>query len=100
MVPKLLRGCQHRHAYAGEFDERVFVGLDFVLAEAQRRDLLVLLTLTNYWADYGGMTQVGWRTAIELGCWPSRDTSSTPTTTMSRTLLQQMPCTVCQQCAC
>ena len=33
----------------GEFDERVFCGLDFVLAEAARRDLKVMLVLINYW---------------------------------------------------
>ncbi len=42
---------------AGQFDERVFVGLDFVLAEAARRGLKVLLALTNYWTPFGGMTQ-------------------------------------------
>ena len=42
---------------AGQFDERVFVGLDFVLAEAARRELKVLLALTNYWTPFGGMTQ-------------------------------------------
>ncbi len=33
----------------GEFDERVFCGLDFVLAEAARRGLKVMLVLINYW---------------------------------------------------
>ncbi|KAA6412341.1 MAG: mannan endo-1 [Trebouxia sp. A1-2] len=41
----------------GQFEERVFVGLDFVLAEAARRGLKVLLALTNYWTPFGGMTQ-------------------------------------------
>jgi endo-1,4-beta-mannosidase len=36
----------------------VFEGLDFVLAEARRRGILVILTLVNYWGDYGGMPQV------------------------------------------
>ncbi len=36
----------------------MFVGLDFVLAEARRRQLRVILTLVNYWKDYGGMPQV------------------------------------------
>ncbi len=53
----------HRHLIGaictGEFDDRVFVGLDFVLAEARRRRLRVILTLLNYWGDYGGMPQVG-----------------------------------------
>ena len=42
---------------AGQFEERVFIGLDFVLAEAGRRGLKVLLALTNYWTPFGGMTQ-------------------------------------------
>ena len=36
----------------------MFEGLDFVLAEARRRGILVILTLVNYWGDYGGMPQV------------------------------------------
>ena len=42
---------------AGEFDERVFQGLDFVVAEARKRQLLLILTLVNYWGDYGGILQ-------------------------------------------
>ena len=37
----------------GEFDERVFCGLDFVLAEAARRGLKVMLVLINYWKVRG-----------------------------------------------
>lgn len=36
----------------------MFEGLDFVLAEARRRRIFVILTLVNYWQDYGGMPQV------------------------------------------
>ena len=50
----LLMPCAH----AGEFNDHVFEGLDFVLAEARRRGILVILTLVNYWGDYGGMPQV------------------------------------------
>ena len=42
---------------AGEFDERVFQGLDWVIAEAGKRRLRVMLTLVNYWSAYGGMPQ-------------------------------------------
>lgn len=42
---------------AGVFDERVFRGLDWVIAEASKRRLKVLLTLVNYWSAYGGMAQ-------------------------------------------
>lgn len=44
---------------AGEFNDQVFEGLDFVVAEARRRRIFVILTLVNYWQDYGGMLQVG-----------------------------------------
>lgn len=43
--------------FKGVFDERVFRGLDWVLAEAAKRGLRVLLTLVNYWSAYGGMAQ-------------------------------------------
>jgi hypothetical protein len=43
----------------------VFEGLDFVLAEAHRRSILVILTLVNYWGDYGGMPQVCVLTATQ-----------------------------------
>lgn len=42
---------------AGQFDEKVFSGLDFVLAEAGRRGLKLILALTNYWTPFGGMAQ-------------------------------------------
>lgn len=42
---------------AGQFDERVFAGLDFVLAEAGKRGLNLILALTNNWTPYGGMPQ-------------------------------------------
>ena len=48
----------------GVFDERVFAALDWVLVEAARRRLRLLLGLTNYWPDYGGMRQyVAWAAA-------------------------------------
>lgn len=34
---------------AGEFDERVFRGLDWLIAQAAQRHLRLILTLTNYW---------------------------------------------------
>lgn len=51
----------------GVFDERVFRGLDWLLAQAAARGLRLLLVLTNYWKDYGGMRQyVAWA-AQQLG---------------------------------
>jgi endo-1,4-beta-mannosidase len=41
----------------GVFDQRVFRGLDFVIAEAQKRNIRVILSLVNYWGAYGGMAQ-------------------------------------------
>lgn len=41
----------------GQFDEKVFAGLDFVIAEAGKRGLKLILALTNYWAPFGGMLQ-------------------------------------------
>lgn len=43
--------------HPGVFDERVFRSLDWLLAEAAARGLRLLLVLTNYWKDYGGMRQ-------------------------------------------
>lgn len=58
-TPQCLPPLPHKdHAAAGEFNDHVFEGLDFVLAEARRRNLFVVLTLVNYWSDYGGMPQV------------------------------------------
>ncbi|GAB4817240.1 hypothetical protein N2152v2_004286 [Parachlorella kessleri] len=59
----------------GEFAESVFRALDFVVAEAGKRGLKLLLDLTNYWQDYGGMLQyVTWsrqqQGLPEEGCRP------------------------------
>ena len=49
---------------AGEYDENVLRALDFVVAAAQARGLRLLLTLTNYWDDFGGIQQyVEWAEA-------------------------------------
>ncbi|KAL4858577.1 Mannan endo-1 [Chlorella vulgaris] len=48
----------------GVFEERVFRGLDWLVTEAAARGLRLLLVLTNYWKDYGGMRQyVAWACA-------------------------------------
>jgi len=41
----------------GCFDERVFRGLDWVLAEAGKRGIKIMLVLVNHWSAYGGMAQ-------------------------------------------
>ena len=33
------------------------MGLDFVVAEAAKRGLKLILALTNYWTPFGGMPQ-------------------------------------------
>ena len=47
--------CQCRAA--GVYDEKVLVGLDFVLNEASKRGIRAVLVLANYWAMYGGIDQ-------------------------------------------
>ncbi len=38
----------------GEWDENVFKGLDFVVTEASKRGIKLVLALSNYWKQYGG----------------------------------------------
>ncbi|KAI5066351.1 hypothetical protein GOP47_0018975 [Adiantum capillus-veneris] len=39
------------------YDERVFQGLDFVISEAKRVGIRLILSLCNNWRDYGGKAQ-------------------------------------------
>ena len=41
----------------GKYSETALVGLDTAIAEAKKRGIRLILTLTNYWADYGGLPQ-------------------------------------------
>eukprot|EP00803_Ostreobium_quekettii_P007635 evm.model.scf_75.17 EVM.evm.TU.scf_75.17 scf_75:156410-159967(+) len=42
----------------GKISDRVLrEGLDFVLDEARKREFRVILTLTNFWNDFGGMQE-------------------------------------------
>ena len=52
--PQLIVLCWHG---AGVYDEKVLVGLDFVLNEASKRGIRAVLVLANYWAMYGGIDQ-------------------------------------------
>lgn len=54
----------------GVFDERIFRGLDFVVAEAARRQLLVIPGLLDYWDSYGGMQQYARWAAMARGADP------------------------------
>ena len=48
----------------GRYDERVLDGLDFLLAEMAKRDMLAVVFLNNYWVWSGGMSQyVSWHDA-------------------------------------
>jgi mannan endo-1,4-beta-mannosidase len=44
-------------AKPGEYDENLLIGLDFLMAEAAKRDMTVVLYLNNFWQWSGGMTQ-------------------------------------------
>lgn len=53
------------HPWPGEWRERVFRGLDYVVREAGRRGLRLIIPFVNYWSDYGGMDQyVDWRPSL------------------------------------
>ncbi|KAL2896901.1 Mannan endo-1 4-beta-mannosidase 6 [Bienertia sinuspersici] len=39
------------------YDENVFKGLDFVVSEAKKYDIRLILSLVNNWNDYGGKAQ-------------------------------------------
>jgi len=54
-------------ALAGAYNEEVFRGLDWVVAECGQRGLKLMLTLSNFWEDYGGFPQYvryGFRLAL------------------------------------
>ena len=57
-------GCDMSWRLVGEFDERVLCGMDWVVAEARKRRLLLLPCLLNYWDAYGG----GLPTTSTCGC--------------------------------
>ncbi|KAK7337612.1 hypothetical protein VNO77_18195 [Canavalia gladiata] len=41
----------------GSYDERVFRGLDFVISEARKYGVRLILSLVNNWKDFGGKNQ-------------------------------------------
>ncbi|KAI5067599.1 hypothetical protein GOP47_0018127 [Adiantum capillus-veneris] len=47
-------GYQALQISPGVYDENVFQALDFVLNQARRSGLYLILTLVNNWGDYGG----------------------------------------------
>ncbi|MGV8963558.1 MAG: glycoside hydrolase 5 family protein [Candidatus Saccharimonadaceae bacterium] len=51
----------------GEYNETLFQGLDFLLAEMGKRNLRAVLVLNNYWDWTGGMSQyVSWTTGEDV----------------------------------
>jgi mannan endo-1,4-beta-mannosidase len=54
----------------GAYSETGLRGLDWVVAEAGRRGMVLILVLSNYWADYGGLAQyLRWRGYREGDRW-------------------------------
>jgi len=43
--------------HPGKYDENVFKALDWVVAESAKRGLKLMMTLTNFWEDFGGFPQ-------------------------------------------
>ncbi|KAM0903819.1 hypothetical protein ACQ4PT_018422 [Festuca glaucescens] len=41
----------------GVYNEDTFLGLDFVIAEAKKRGVYLILSLVNNWSDFGGKNQ-------------------------------------------
>ena len=51
----------------GQYNETLFEGLDFLLAEMGKRNLRAVLVLNNYWDWSGGMSQyVSWTTGEDV----------------------------------
>ncbi|MCO5561257.1 hypothetical protein L7F22_014878 [Adiantum nelumboides] len=50
-------GYESLQTSPGIYDERVFQGLDFVLSEAKRIGIRLILSLCNNWREYGGKAQ-------------------------------------------
>ncbi|KAK8655277.1 hypothetical protein V6N13_107865 [Hibiscus sabdariffa] len=58
----------------GQFDERVFKALDYVIAEARKHGIRLLLSLVNNLQPYGGKTQyVNWAWQEGIGLSSSND---------------------------
>lgn len=52
---------------AGDMNEELLVGLDYLLSEMAKRDMTAVLYLNNFWQWSGGMSQyVAWETGTEV----------------------------------
>ena len=57
---------------AGQYDAGTLTGLDFVLNEASKRNIRVLLVFANYWSQYGGVDQYNvWSFQAGTGACPA-----------------------------
>ncbi|XP_049935939.1 mannan endo-1,4-beta-mannosidase 6-like isoform X3 [Nymphaea colorata] len=64
----------------GVYDEDVFKGLDFVISEAKRYKIRLILSLSNNWEAYGGKAQyVKWGRSAGLNLTSDDDFFSDPT---------------------
>ncbi|KAI8557248.1 hypothetical protein RHMOL_Rhmol05G0321500 [Rhododendron molle] len=62
------------------YDEEVFKALDFVVSEAKKYKIRLILSLTNNWDDYGGKAQyVKWGKAAGFNLTSDDDFFSHPT---------------------
>ncbi|XP_052174541.1 mannan endo-1,4-beta-mannosidase 6-like isoform X2 [Diospyros lotus] len=62
------------------YDEEVFEALDFVVSEAKKHKIRLILSLTNNWNDYGGKAQyVKWGKAAGLNLTSDDDFFTDPT---------------------
>ncbi|XP_020571575.1 mannan endo-1,4-beta-mannosidase 8-like [Phalaenopsis equestris] len=62
------------------YDENVFKALDFVVSEAKKHNIRLILSLTNNWKDYGGKAQyVKWGRAAGLNLTSDDDFFTDPT---------------------
>lgn len=59
-------------------DERVMCALDWVVAAAKARGLRLILTLTNYWPEYGGLAQYVRQVRVEPPVFPHQRALGAP----------------------
>jgi len=61
---------------AGVYSEQTFAALDSVVAQAGAAGVRLVLTLTNYWSDFGGVQQyASWVGIPQQGTLPRERTS-------------------------
>ncbi|KAF7142895.1 hypothetical protein RHSIM_Rhsim05G0232000 [Rhododendron simsii] len=77
------------------YDEEVFKALDFVVSEAKKYKIRLILPLTNNWGDYGGKLQyVNWGKAAGLNLTSKDEFFSHPTVTTTCVFIVKSNCTL------